>query len=193
MKFRWIPLCIRAFTCNDHDRSHKIYMVNRFAHILWGIRQTQIDFNQYHPDCIWAISWSPLEFTLPDSFYNHPEDNSKNLIQELFHKIQIFRSSAHFGDIFKKRFLVPPFHFLELKFYTFLKMYFCHTENFFSKILWIWKYIILDRFVIRTKWHLLQNDREIRLSESVLKETLVSYWSFSHIGWIQRFFNCLKQ
>merc|ERR1712142_109406 len=31
---------------------------------------------------------------------------------------------------------------------------------------------LTDRFVIRTKWHLLQNDREIRLSESVLKETL---------------------
>merc|ERR1711931_171306 len=31
---------------------------------------------------------------------------------------------------------------------------------------------LTDRFVIRTKWHSLQNDREIRLSESVLKETL---------------------
>ena len=35
-------------------------------------------------------------------------------------------------------------------------------------------FLFLDRFVIRTKWHLLQNDREIRLSESVLKGTLVS-------------------
>merc|ERR1712131_3862 len=31
---------------------------------------------------------------------------------------------------------------------------------------------LTDRFVIRTKWHLLQSDREIRLSELVLKETL---------------------
>merc|ERR1712168_638715 len=31
---------------------------------------------------------------------------------------------------------------------------------------------LTDRFVIRTKWHSRQNDREIRLSESVLKETL---------------------
>merc|ERR1711917_107792 len=31
---------------------------------------------------------------------------------------------------------------------------------------------LTDRFVIRTKWHLLQSDREIRLSESVLKGTL---------------------
>ena len=55
-------------------------------------------------------------------------------------------------------------------------LFFKKVSEKFSKILWVWKIILfyLDRFVIRTKWHLLQSDREIRLSESVLKGTLVS-------------------